>query len=177
MALLLFPDQHHATAGVRISSVTTPSFRAFGPPGKYYVYVEPTRPALVGMYEEAFENASVVVVPAGNGTTRYRAINDVMYVVGVQKRMEEKMTILLDTRETHQQEILRLENRLSEGNYDTEDEYHADDSRYSRMIEEYNQMGKDYIAIQAVHQFLLDHQYDRFGCRGRIEITKVEVYL
>jgi hypothetical protein len=177
VALLLFPDQHHATAGVRISSATTPSFRGFGPPGKYYVYVEPTRPTLVGLYDEAFALAPVVVVPAGNGTTRYRAINDVMYVVGVQKRMEEKMTYLLETRETHLQEILRLENRLSEGDYETDDEFSADSSRYSRLIDEYNQMGKDFIAIQAVHEFLLEHQYDRAGCRARIEITKVEVFL
>ena len=177
VALLLFPDLHHATAGVRISSATTPSFRTFGPPGKYYVYVEPTRPTLVGLYDAAFASAPVVVVPAGNGTTGYRAINDVMYVVGVQKRMEEKMTYLLDTRETHLQEILRLENRLSDGDYETYDEYSADSSRYSRLIDEYNQMGKDFIAIQDVHQFLLEHQYDRAGCRARIEITKVEVFL
>ncbi|MDD1667284.1 MAG: hypothetical protein LUO96_02325 [Methanomicrobiales archaeon] len=177
VALLLFPDQHHATAGVRITSMTSPSFRTFGPPGKYYVYVEPTRPTLIGLYDEAFASAPVIVVPAGNGTTGYRAINDVMFVVGVQKRMEERMTFLLETRERDLQEILRLESRLSEGRYDTQDEYDADYTRYIRLIAGYNQMGQDFTSIQAVHQFLLDHQYDRAGCRARIENSKVERFL
>ena len=177
VAILLFPEQHHATAGIRITSVTSPSFRTFGPAGKLYVYVETTRPTLVGMYGDVFEKASVVAAPVGNGTTRYRAINDVMYVVGVQKRMEERMTFLLETRETDLQEILHLESRLTEGSYDSREEYDADIARYSWLVATYNQMGKDFTAIQAVHRFLLDHQYDRAGCRARIENGKVDEYL
>lgn len=177
VALLLFPDRHHATAGVRITSGNTPSFRVFGPSGKNYVYLETTRPTLIGLYQDSFASASAVVVPAGNGTIRYRAINDVMFVVGVQKRMEERMTFLLDTRDEHLQEILRLEARLTDGDYDTQDEFSADYGRYARLITDYNQMGKDFTAIQKVHQYLLEHQYDRAGCRARIENSKVELLL
>ena len=177
VALLLFTEEHHATAGVRIASSTSPSFRVFGPQGRNYVYVETTRPSLIGLYQAAFATATPIVVPVGNGTIRYRAINDVMYVIGVQKRMEDRMTFLWDTREDHLQEIKRLEGRLSAGNYETQEESDNDDVRYSRLITDYNQMGRDYTAIQEVYQYLRDHQYDRAGCRGRIENSKVELLL
>ena len=177
VALLLFTEEHHATAGIRITSTTTPSFRVFGLQGKNYVYVETTRSTLIGLYQASFATATPVVVPVGNGTLRYRAINDVMYVVGVQRRMEDRMTFLGDTREEHLEEIYRLEVRLTSGSYDTQDEFDADYTRYSRLITEYNQMGKDYTAIQEVYHFLRDHQYDRAGCRARIENSKVELLL
>jgi len=141
------------------------------------VYVETTRSTLIGLYQASFATATPVVVPVGNGTLRYRAINDVMYVVGVQRRMEDRMTFLWDTREEHLEEIYRLEVRLTSGSYDTQDEFEADYTRYSRLITEYNQMGKDYTAIQEVYHFLRDHQYDRAGCRARIENSKVELLL
>lgn len=177
VALLLFAEEHHATAGIRITSTTTPSFRVFGLQGKNYVYVETTRSTLIGLYQTSFATATPVVVPVGNGTLRYRAINDVMYVVGVQRRMEDRMTFLWDTREEHLEEIYRLEVRLTSGIYDTQDEFDADYTRYSRLITEYNQMGKDYTAIQEVYHFLRDHQYNRAGCRARIENSKVELLL
>jgi len=177
VALLLFIDQHHATAGIRITSATTPSFRVYGGQGRTYVYVETTRPSLIGLYQASFATATPVVVPVGNGTLQYRAINDVMYVVGVQKRMEDRMTFLWDTREEHLREINRLEVRLSNQSYETAAEFDDDYTRYSRLITGYNQMGKDYTAIQQVYEYLRDHQYDRAGCRARIENSKVELLL
>ncbi|MDD1659733.1 MAG: hypothetical protein LUQ62_00835 [Methanomicrobiales archaeon] len=177
VALLLFTEQHHATAGVRIISPTRPSFRVFGPAGRNYVYMETTGPALIGLYQSPFATAAPVVVPAGNGTTRYRAINDVMYIVGVQKRMEERMAFLAATGTDHLREINRLEVRLTNGTYDTRDEFDADYARYFRLITEYNRMGEDFQAIQEVYQFLRDHQYDRAGCRARIDNSKVELLL
>jgi hypothetical protein len=177
VALLLFADEHHATAGIRIASATRPSFRVFSLRGRNYVYMETTRPSLIGLYQDTFTTAKPVVVPVGNGTIQYRAINDVMHVIGVQNRMEERMTFLWDTREEHLDEILRLETRLADVNYDTQDEYDADYERYSRLVTEYNQMGKDYTAIQEVLHFLQNHQYDRAGCSARIDNSKVELLL
>ncbi|MDD1653323.1 MAG: hypothetical protein LUQ64_02130 [Methanomicrobiales archaeon] len=177
VALLLFPDEHHATAGIRITSPTTPSFRVFGPRSRTYVYVETTRPSLIGLYGDDFATATPVVVPVGNGTIRYRAINDVMYVIGVQKRMEDRMTFLWESREETLQEISLLEGRLTRGYYDSAEEDSDAYARYSRLIADYNRMGEDFTDIQDVYQFLRNHQYDRAGCRGRIENSKVELLL
>jgi hypothetical protein len=177
VALLLFAAQHHATAGIRIASTTTPSFRVFGLQGKNYVYVETTRPSLIGLYQAPFATATPVVIPVGNGTIRYQAINDVMFVVGVQKRMEDRLTFLWDTREDHLREINRLEVRLTNQSYDTPEEYEDEYARYARLITEFNQMGRDFSAIQQVYDYLLDHQYDRAGSRARIENSKVELLL
>jgi len=177
VALLLFVEQHHATAGIRITSPTKPSFRVFGLPGKNYVYVETTGPTLIGLYQAPFATAAPVVVPVGNGTIRYRAINDVMYIVGVQKRMEERMTFLSNTGKDHLREINRLEVRLNNGTYDTRDEFDADYARYTRLITDYNHMGDDFRAINDVYQYLVDHQHDRPGARARIDNSKVELLL
>ena len=174
-ALLLFPDKHHATAGIRIDVATTPSFRVFVSGGKKYVYIETTRPSFIGLYPDDFANETPIIVPAGNGTTTYQAINDVMHIVSTQKRMEEKMNWLAGTCSGMLPEIQSLQAKLSEGNsYTTQDEYDTDYTRYSTLVTEYNNDVSDLRQISEVYQYILDHQSDREGVDGRIANSKVE---
>jgi hypothetical protein len=174
-AILLFTVQQHATAGIRIPTQGQPSFRVFDTGGRKYVYIETTRPTFIGLYRDEFATADPVVIPSGNGTLTYRAINDVMHIVATQKRMEEKMTWLAETGEGMLGEINTLEGKLGSGTgYDTQGEYDADYNRYVTLVNRYNGYVEDFGKIHEVYQFILDHQDDRVGVTGRIENSKVE---
>ena len=174
-AILIFPAKHHATAGIRIVTPSQPSFRVFNSGGRKYVYIETTRPSFIGLYPDDFATEDPVIIPSGNGTITYRAINDVMHIVSTQKRMEEKMTWLANTGEGTLAEITTLEGKLSSGSsYDTREEFDADYSRYNTLVTQYNGYMDQFRTIHEVYQFILDHQDDRIGVSGRIANSKVE---
>ena len=174
-AILLFPAKQHATAGIRITPATQPSFRVFDSGGRKYVYIETTRPSFIGLYPNDFATETPVVIPSGNGTITYRAINDVMHIVSTQKRMETKMTWLSDTGNGMRSEITTLEGKLTSGSsYDTQEEFDADYSRYNTLVTQYNGYADQFWSIHDVYQFILDHQDDRIGVSGRIANSKVE---
>jgi hypothetical protein len=174
-AILLFPAKHHATAGIRIGTATQPSFRVYESGGRKYVYIETTRPSLVGLYPDDFENENPVIIPTGNGTITYQAINDVMHIVSTQKRMVEKMKWLAGTCTEMLPEIESLKGKLTAGtSYTTQDEYDTDYSRYSTLVTRYNNNVDDFRQINEVSQYILDHQSDREGVSGRIANSKVE---
>jgi hypothetical protein len=174
-AILLFPDRHHATAGIRILTDGKPSFRVYTLAGRKYVYVETTRSSFIGLYPDDFENADPVIIPTGNGTISYRAINDVMHIVAVQKRMEEKLAWINATGTNMANEIDALEQKLSAGTaYSTQEEWNTDYSRYSALVTQYNSYVDQFREIRDVYVFTLEHQDDRRGVSGRIANSKVE---
>jgi hypothetical protein len=174
-AILLFPEKQHATAGIRIQTEGHPSFRVYESGGRKYVYIETTRPSFIGLYPDDFETADPVIIPAGNGSISYRAINDVMHIVSTQKRMEEKMTWIATTCSGMLPEIENLEQKLSAGiGYSTQEEYDTDYSRYSTLVTQYNNYAEEFRQINEVYQYILDHQSDREGVSGRITNSKVE---
>ena len=117
-----------------------------------------------------------MIIPAGNGSITYRAINDVMHIVSTQKRMEEKMTWLATTGEgmLPRDPVPRREAQLAGTSYTTQDEYDTDYSRYSTLVTQYNNYVEDFREINEVYQYILDHQSDREGVSGRIANSKVE---
>ncbi|MDD1667774.1 MAG: hypothetical protein LUO96_04830 [Methanomicrobiales archaeon] len=173
-AILLFPARQHATAGIRIASFNQPSFRIFGEGSRRYVYIETTRPSFIGLYPDEFATEDPVVIPSGKGNLTYRAVNDVMHIVSTQKRMEERMNWLATTGNGMVPEINLLVDRLSEGAYDTQEEFDADYSRYNELVTRYNGYYADFTKIREVYRFILEHQDDRRGVSGRIENSKVE---
>ena len=174
-AILLFPDKHHATAGIRILTEGVPSFRVYESKGRKYVYIETTRASLIGLYPDDFANEDPVIIPTGNGTITYHAINDVMHIVSTQKRMVAKMQWLAETCTGMVPEIESLEGKLTAGTtYTTQDEYDTDYSRYSTLVTQYNNNIEDFRKINEVYQYILDHQSDREGVSGRIANSKVE---
>jgi len=174
-AILLFPDKHHATAGIRIETEGIPSFRVYVYGGRKYVYIETTRPSFIGLYPDDFANEDPVIIPTGDGGITYHAINDVMHIVSTQKRMEEKMKWLAGACAEMLPEIRSLESRLTAStSYTTQDEYDADYSRYTTLGTRYNNNVEEFRQINEVYQYILDHQSDREGVSGRIANSKVE---
>jgi hypothetical protein len=174
-AILLFPEKQHATAGIRIDIATQPSFRVFDLRGRKYVYIETTRPTFIGLYPDGFEDENPVIVPTGNGTITYRAINDVMHIVSTKRRMEEKMTWLSKTGAEMIDEIAALREKLSSGSgYSTREEYDADSSRYTTLVSQYNEYADQFVQIREVYLFITGHQDDRLGVAGRIANSKIE---
>jgi hypothetical protein len=174
-AILLFPAEQHATAGIRIDSATKPSFRVFDLQGRKYVYIETTRPSFIGLYPDLFETAEPVISPTGNGMKAYRAINDVMHIVSTQKRMEEKLAWYNETGTGILAEILALEEKLgSSSTYSTQEEFDSDYSRYANLVNQYNQYVDEFRTIRDVYLFILQHQDDREAVSGRIANSKVE---
>jgi hypothetical protein len=174
-AILIFPEKHHATAGIRIDVSNKPSFRVFDLRGRKYVYIETTRPSFIGLYPDEFWTQDPVIIPTGNGTKTYRAINDVMHIVSIQKRMEEKLGWYNETGTGMLTEILALEEKLSAGTgYSTQDEYDTDYARYTTLVNRYNQYVGEFRTIRDVYLYIISHQDDREGVNGRIANSKVE---
>ncbi len=174
-AILLFPGRHHATAGIRIETEGRPSFRVYELRGRKYVYMETTRPSFIGLYPDGFENENPVIIPTGNGTITYRAINDVMHIVSTQKRMEDRLRWINETGTGMFNEIENLEQKLSAGTgYSTRDEYDADYARYTSLVTQYNTYVDEFGKIRDVYLYILKHQCDRQGVSGRIANSKVE---
>ncbi|HTY52991.1 MAG TPA: hypothetical protein VMB35_07335 [Methanomicrobiales archaeon] len=174
-AILIFTDQHHATAGIRITTGGQPSFRVYGLNGRKYVYIETTGPSFIGLYPDSFEDANPVIIPTGNGTITYRAINDVMHIVSTQKRMEQKLRWINETGTGMEPEIETLESKLSAGTgYSTQEEYDTDYARYSSLVAQYNNYVDQFNQIREVYLYVIQHQTDRSGVSGRIENSKVE---
>jgi hypothetical protein len=174
-AILLFPEKQHATAGIRIDIATRPSFRVFDLGGRKYVYIETTRPTFIGLYPEAFEKENPVIVPTGNGTITYRAINDVMHIVSTKKRMEERMAWLSMTGKEMMEEMADLREKLTSGSwYSTQEEYDADFSRYTTLVSQYNEYADQFARIRDVYLFITGHQDDRLGVTERIANSKIE---
>jgi hypothetical protein len=174
-AILLFPDRHHATAGIRIMTEGSPSFRVYELGSRKYVYIETTRPSFIGLYPDDFRDENPVIIPTGNGTITYRAINDVMHIVSTQKRMEEKLRWINETGTELLVEIDALEQKLTAGTgYPTQEEYDTDYSRYASLVTQYNNYVDQFGKIREVYLYIREHQCDRQGVSGRIANSKVE---
>jgi hypothetical protein len=174
-AILLFPTEHHATAGIRIQVEGQPSFRVYDLRGRKYVYIETTRPSFIGLYPDDFRDENPVIIPTGNGTITYRAINDVMHIVSTQKRMEEKLRWINETGTELLVEIDALEQKLTAGTgYHTQEEYDTDYSRYASLVTQYNNYVDQFGKIREVYLYIREHQCDRQGVSGRIANSKVE---
>jgi hypothetical protein len=143
--------------------------------GRRYVYIETTGPSFIGLYPDSFEDANPVIIPTGNGTITYRAINDVMHIVSTQKRMEEKLRWINETGTGMEPEIEALESKLRAGTgYSTQEEYDTDYARYTSLVAEYNHYVDQFNQIKEVYLYVVQHETDRRGVSGRIENSKVE---
>jgi hypothetical protein len=98
-----------------------------------------------------------------------------MHIVSTQKRMEEKLAWYNKTGTEMLNEILALEGKLSAGTgYSTQDEFDSDYSRYTTLVNTYNQYVNEFRTIRDVYLYILGHQDDREAVNGRIANSKVE---
>ncbi|MBP2145031.1 hypothetical protein J2129_000485 [Methanofollis sp. W23] len=174
-AFLLFPDEHHAAAGIGIRTGATPSFRVFKglETGKYF-YIESTRPTYIGLYTDPFESAEVSVVPIGEGTGRFTQVNYICRITGTFQKIEERLPFMHDRMKEWETEIADLEKRLTGGDYESRAEWNRDHEAYLTLIDEHNDYVEKYNTYLEVYHYIADHPYDIEGVYRHIDNSGVE---
>jgi hypothetical protein len=96
VALLIFPQQKHVTAGIRIYLATNrPLLRVFSDGKRDYIYIETTTTRLIGFYPDIYETAlRPVIVPVGSGTLVYGKVGYIMNIFYDTKTIEKNMNDL-----------------------------------------------------------------------------------
>lgn len=174
-AFLLFPDEHHAAAGIKISTGADPSFRVFeGPETGKYFYIESTRPTYIGLYTEPFESAKTFVVPIGEGTRRFNQVNYISRITGTFQKIEERLPFMHDRIKEWEDEIAELEMRLAAGNYESRTVWDLDHEAYLTLIDEHNDYVEKYNTYLEVYHYIADHPYDIEGVYRHIDNSGVE---
>jgi hypothetical protein len=175
VALLSFGPETHMAVGVG-----SPNYRY---KGTNYAFLEVTNLSFVGVPTEKLGVGKVLrstplVIPIGEGTKEYTSTTQTQYIHETEIVSEQKARDLepqVKTLETElsakQQEILTLESRMqalkSAGNIR---EYNALVSPHNTKISEYNsrrdayrQLFSRYEKFAQVHNYIIEHQYDRKG--------------
>ena len=175
VALLLFGPESHMALGVGSDDYL---YKNTG-----YAFVETTNYSFVGVPTDKLGGnltlySDPVIIPISNGTKLYRSgsetryIND-MYVLSDQKVRElEPRVKSMGTNLTSQQEkISHLESQIQEiqntgnsGSYNAQVAVHnALVSDYNSRLNEYRQLFARYQNYALVHNYILEHMYDRKG--------------
>ncbi|MDG6219715.1 MAG: hypothetical protein QCI00_09810 [Candidatus Thermoplasmatota archaeon] len=174
IALILFPDEHHATAGIRINPSGNPQFRVFESPDKAkYFYIETTVPTFIGLYSEEYEHTSYVVIPIGEGGKRFDRVNYICYITDRYTKIGDRLQFMNDQMDEWDSEIGELEWQLQYGTYDTQDEWNNDYNRYLRLINNYNNYVEKVEKYLDVYVYIEEHPHDIAGVYRRIENSKV----
>lgn len=174
-ALLLFPGEHHAAAGIGISVNGNPSFRVFtSPDGGKYFYIESTGPAYIGRYTEPFGSAEAYVVPLGSGTKRFDRVNYVTRITGVYQMIDDRLPYMNTQMETWRGEIAGLKERLTHGTYETREEWDRDYRDYTDLIKQHNDYVQKFNKYIEVRAYIADHPYDMAGVYRYIQNSNVE---
>lgn len=174
VAFIIFPDIHHATAGIRINPSGNPSFRVFESPDKAkYFYIETTIPTYIGLYSEEFEQAEAVVIPIGEGDKRFDRVNYICYITDSYTKIENRLVFMENTMSEWKSEITSLEWKLQYESYDSLEEWNDDYIKYNRLIQDYNSYAEKYNKYLEIYKYINEHPYDIAGVYRRIENSKV----
>lgn len=174
VAFIIFPDIHHATAGIRINPSGNPSFRVFESPdkGKYF-YIESTIPTYIGLYSEELEQAEAVVIPIGEGDKRFDRVNYICYITDSYTKIENRLVFMENTMSEWKSEITTLEWQLQYGSYDSLEEWNDDYIKYSRLVQDYNSYAEKYNKYLEIYEYINEHPHDIAGVYRRIENSNV----
>lgn len=173
-ALLMFPSEGHAAAGIRIDLAKMPQFRVYkSPDHKKYVYIESTAPTYIGLYSEPYETAHAITAPLGNGTKPYTHMNYVCHITDNLKKIEDRIVFMKEQMEEWEADAEALERKLASGKYETQKDWNSDHSEYIRLIDRHN----DYIPkLQKnikVYNYIIEHPYDVKGVYWYIDNSHV----
>ena len=175
VALLLFGPESHMAVGVGSDDYL---YKNTG-----YAFVETTNFSFVGVPTDKLGGnltlySDPVIIPISNGTkffgsgseTRY--IHD-MYVLSDQKikELEPQVKRMGSDLTSQQEKIAQLESQIQEirntgnsGSYNTQVAVHnALVSDYNSRLNEYRQLFARYEKYALVHNYILEHMYDRKG--------------
>ncbi|WP_298668556.1 hypothetical protein [uncultured Methanofollis sp.] len=174
-ALLLFPGEHHAAAGIGISVNGNPSFRVFtSPDGGKYFYIESTGPTYIGRYTEPFGSAKAFVVPLSNGTKRFDRVNYVTRITGVYQKIDDRLPYMSARMEEWRGEIDDLKESLMHGTYETREAWDRDHRKYTALIRQHNDYVQKFNRYIEVRAYIADHSYDMAGVYRYIQNSNVE---
>ena len=175
VALLLFGPESHVAVGVGSDDY---HYKNTG-----YAFVETTNFSFVGVPTDKLGGnltlySDPVIIPIGNGTKFYgsgsetRYIHD-MYVLSDQKikELEPQVKSMGSDLTSQQEKIAQLESQIQEirntgnsGSYNTQVAVHnALVSDYNSRLNEYRQLFARYEKYALVHNYILEHMYDRKG--------------
>ncbi|KQC04961.1 MAG: hypothetical protein APR53_09130 [Methanoculleus sp. SDB] len=173
-ALLLFPEMHHATAGIRISTNGNPPFRTFTTSkNEKYFYIETTVPTYIGLYSENYEDAEAFVVPLGNGEKRFTRVNYVCHITESYQKIADRLVFMEATMAEWKQEIEDMKSDLQYGTYDTQDAWDDDYASYTALVGDYNSYVEKYRKYAEIYVYIRDRPYDIAGVYRRIENSNV----
>jgi hypothetical protein len=175
VALLLFGPESHMAVGVGSDDYL---YKNTG-----YTFVETTNYSFVGVPTDKLGGnltlySDPVIIPIGNGTKFYgsgsetRYIHD-MYVLSDQKikELEPQVKSMGSDLTSQQEKIAQLESQIQEirntgnsGSYNTQVAVHnALVSDYNSRLNAYRQLFARYEKYALVHNYILEHMYDRKG--------------
>jgi len=175
VALLLFGPESHMALGVGSDDYL---YKNTG-----YAFVETTNYSFVGVPTDKLGGnltlySDPVIIPISNGTKLYRSgsetryIND-MYVLSDQKvrELEPRVKSMGTNLASQQEKISHLESQIQEirntgnsGGYNAQVPVHNTlVSDYNSRLKEYEQLFARYQNYALVHNYILEHMYDRKG--------------
>lgn len=184
VALLSFGPENHMALGVGSNGCQ------YGETN--YTFLETTNVSYVGIVTEKLgDGASLystpTIIPIGEGVNTYTHCTDTRYIHDMMvlseqtaKELEPRLQAMQAELEVKQQEILDMENQMknlrSAGNvreYNAMVTTHnARVSAYNASLRSYQQLFAQYEKYVIVHNYIIDHEYDR---KGTFEYTKMNM--
>jgi hypothetical protein len=146
-ALFSFPAESHMAVGIACNGV---QYKNSG-----YAYTETTNLSFVGVPPDGLTSgvvlsSSPIVIPVGNGNRTYGSCNQGLYIQEVYQKTETDFTQLSGQADTMRTEIRAL---ASARNINA----------YNQRIPVYNSLIARIKQIAEVHNYILNHKYDRKG--------------
>ncbi|MBP2133725.1 hypothetical protein J2128_001679 [Methanomicrobium sp. W14] len=176
VALILFPKQGHAVAGIRIIPGGDTNFRMYrSDDGRKYLFIEATSPSYIGLYPDEYEDANAVVIPIGENGRSYNNYNYVAYIVGNKKKIENRILYFEKRLNEIYDEAVTLEEKLNNPQkyYNTQEEYDSDYLKYSGLANEFREIHEYYLKNIEVYEYIVNYPYDVEGVRRTIYNSKV----
>jgi hypothetical protein len=175
IALLLFAPESHMVIGVGSDNYL---YKNTG-----YAFVETTNYSFIGVPTDKLEGnltlySDPVIIPISNGTKFYGSGNETryihdMFVLSDQKfkELEPRVKSMGSDLTSQQEKIAQLESQIPEirntgnsGSYNTQvTVYNALVSDYNLRLKVYRQLFARYQNYALVHNYILEHIYDRKG--------------
>ena len=175
VALLSFGPENHMALGIGSDDC---QYRDTN-----YTFLETTNVSYVGIVTQKLGggvslNSAPIIIPIGDGVTTYTRCADTRYIqkIWVQsgqnaKELEPRLETMREDLKRKQQEILEMESRLqnlrSAGNvrqYNAlVNTHNTRVSAYNDSLRSYQQLFARYEKYALVHNYIIDHEYDREG--------------
>jgi hypothetical protein len=175
VALLSFGPENHMALGIGSDDCQYQNSN--------YTFLETTNVSYVGVVTEKLRNnvslhSAPIIIPIGDGATTYTRCAETRYIHDMlvqseqnAKELEPRLQIMLADLNKEQQEILEMESRMvhlrSAGNVRDYNalvtSHNARVSAFNDSLQSYQQMFARYEKYAMVHNYIIDHEFNRKG--------------